>query len=69
MTPSEANQIDIDKETNLEKLRELVKYWQNLAYQNELKISKLNVLPAKESLNLLLMPKLDDPETINLMFL
>lgn len=41
MTPSEANQIDIDKETNLEKLRELVKYWQNLAYQNELKISKL----------------------------
>ncbi|MGG7036711.1 MAG: hypothetical protein ACI7YS_16165 [Flavobacterium sp.] len=41
MTPSEANKIDINNETNLDKLRELVKYWQNLAYQAELRISKL----------------------------
>ena len=41
MTPNEANKIDINIETNLDKLRELVKYWQNLAYQTELRISKL----------------------------
>lgn len=41
MTPSEANKIDIKSETNLDKLRELVMYWQNLAYQTELRISKL----------------------------
>lgn len=29
MTPSEANKIDIDKETNVDKLRKLVKFWQN----------------------------------------
>ena len=29
MTPSEANQIDINNETNLDKLRELVSFWQN----------------------------------------
>jgi len=41
MTPSEANKIDINNETNLDKLRELVKYWQNLAYKTELRISQL----------------------------
>lgn len=41
MTPSEANEIDINSETNLEKLRKLVKYWQNLAYQAELRIKKI----------------------------
>lgn len=30
MTPSEANKININNETNLDKLRELVKFWQNL---------------------------------------
>lgn len=33
MTPSEANQIDINSETNTDKLKELVKYWQNLTIQ------------------------------------
>jgi hypothetical protein len=41
MTPSEANEIDINSETNIDKLRELVKYWQNLAYQAELRIKKI----------------------------
>ena len=41
MTPSEANNIDLNCETNLETLRALVKYWQNLAYLTELRISKL----------------------------
>ncbi len=41
MTADEANKINLDKETNIEKLKELVKYWQNLAYLAELKVSKL----------------------------
>jgi hypothetical protein len=51
MTPSEANEIDINSETNLGKLRELVKYWQNLAFQTELRISKLQPGFALEELN------------------
>ncbi len=51
MTPSEANKIDINNETNLDKLRELVKYWQNLAYQTELTISKLQPGFTLEDLN------------------
>ncbi len=31
MTPSEANKIDINNETNLTKLRELAKFWQDIA--------------------------------------
>lgn len=51
MTANEANKIDINTETNLEKLRELVKYWQNLALLAEVRISKL-VPPIKlEQLN------------------
>jgi hypothetical protein len=30
MTSKQANEIDLNAETNLETLRELVKYWQNL---------------------------------------
>lgn len=41
MTADEANKINLDKETNIEKLKELVKYWQNLAYLAELKVAKL----------------------------
>jgi hypothetical protein len=51
MTPNEANKIDINNETNLDKLRELVKYWQNLAFQIELRISKLQPGFALEELN------------------
>jgi hypothetical protein len=51
MTPSEANKIDIISETNLDKLRELVKYWQNFAYQTELRISKLQPGFILEDLN------------------
>lgn len=41
MKSCEANKIDINSETNLDKLREIVKYCQNIAFQTELKISKL----------------------------
>jgi hypothetical protein len=41
MTSNEANKIEINSETNLDKLRELVIYWQNLAYLAELRISEL----------------------------
>lgn len=40
MTPSEANKIDINSETNLDKLRELVKYWQNLAINAVIELQK-----------------------------
>ena len=51
MTASEANKIDINTETNLEKLRELVKYWQNLALLTEVRISKLVPPTQIEQLN------------------
>ncbi len=41
MTASEANKIDINKETNLETLKDLVKYWQDLAFLTQSRISKL----------------------------
>jgi hypothetical protein len=31
MTANEANKIDINNEKNIDKLRELVKYWQDIA--------------------------------------
>ncbi len=51
LTPSEANKIDINSETNIDKLRELVKYWQNLAYQIESRISKLQLGFTLDDLN------------------
>gem|GEM_PF-3834559 len=42
MTPTEANKIDINTETNLDKLRELVRYWQNKAATAEFTIRELN---------------------------
>lgn len=40
MTPSEANKIDINKETNLDALRELVKFWQNLTFNAVTELQK-----------------------------
>ena len=56
MTPSEANKIDINNETNLDKLRELVKYWQNLSYQTELRLSKLQPGFTLDDLNIEIKP-------------
>lgn len=40
MTPSEANKININNETNLDKLRELVKFWQNLTINAVIELQK-----------------------------
>jgi hypothetical protein len=37
--------------------------------KDKLKISKFTVLPTRESLNLVFMAKLDEPETMGLIFL
>lgn len=52
MTSNEANKIDINNETSLDKLRELVMYWQNLAYQNELIIKKSQTSFTLDDINL-----------------
>ncbi|MFK7060255.1 hypothetical protein V3Q90_08995 [Flavobacterium oreochromis] len=52
MDASEANKIDLNKETNVNKLRDLVKYWQDsaISLQNQ-NISLQNQIASLKSRN------------------
>ena len=43
MTAHEANKINLDKEENTEKLKELVEYLQNFLHLAEIKVFKLEI--------------------------
>lgn len=48
MTAERANSIDLDKETNVETLRELVRFWQELAENAEKRVKELQPSASSE---------------------
>jgi len=48
MTPTEVNKIDLSTETNVNILKELVRYWENEAYSAVSKLEKITTISNTE---------------------
>ena len=62
MTPEEANEINLMEETNIEVLRELVEFWQNIAIEQSRELSKLKATFKSEDISTLVNAKKKEHE-------